>query len=69
MPKWQLNQVLDSELGPDWQSKLTSFDYEPMAAASIGQVMHHVCVFIELCNYLPRFLESKNIERMLYSQF
>ncbi|XP_044492305.1 protein ABC transporter 1, mitochondrial-like isoform X1 [Mangifera indica] len=38
MPKWQLNQVLDSELGPDWQSKLTSFDYEPMAAASIGQV-------------------------------
>ncbi|XP_044502350.1 protein ABC transporter 1, mitochondrial-like [Mangifera indica] len=38
MPKWQLNQVLDSELGPDWQSKLTSFDYEPVAAASIGQV-------------------------------
>ncbi|XP_031270401.1 protein ABC transporter 1, mitochondrial [Pistacia vera] len=38
MPKWQLNQVLESELGPDWQSKLTSFDYEPMAAASIGQV-------------------------------
>ncbi|KAL9430484.1 hypothetical protein AB3S75_025803 [Citrus x aurantiifolia] len=38
MPRWQLNQVLDAELGPDWQSKLTSFDYEPMAAASIGQV-------------------------------
>ncbi|KAJ0111171.1 hypothetical protein Patl1_00756 [Pistacia atlantica] len=38
MPKWQLNQVLESELCPDWQSKLTSFDYEPMAAASIGQV-------------------------------
>lgn len=38
MPKSQLNQVLEDELGPDWSSKLTSFDYEPMAAASIGQV-------------------------------
>ncbi|KAI9181088.1 hypothetical protein LWI28_011329 [Acer negundo] len=38
MPKWQLDQVLDAELGPGWQSKLTSFDYDPLAAASIGQV-------------------------------
>ncbi|XP_015891827.3 protein ABC transporter 1, mitochondrial [Ziziphus jujuba] len=38
MPRKQINQVLDAELGPDWSSKLTSFDYEPMAAASIGQV-------------------------------
>ncbi|KAJ9696806.1 hypothetical protein PVL29_008823 [Vitis rotundifolia] len=38
MPKKQLNQVLDAELGPEWKSKLTSFDYEPLAAASIGQV-------------------------------
>ncbi|EOX95485.1 Ubiquinone biosynthesis protein coq-8 [Theobroma cacao] len=38
MPRSQLNQVLDAELGRDWSSKLTSFDYEPMAAASIGQV-------------------------------
>ncbi|KAF7153406.1 hypothetical protein RHSIM_Rhsim01G0293700 [Rhododendron simsii] len=38
MPRSQLNQVLDAELGPDWSSKLISFDYEPMAAASIGQV-------------------------------
>lgn len=38
MPRWQLNQVLDAELGSNWQSKLVSFDYEPMAAASIGQV-------------------------------
>lgn len=38
MPKNQLNQVLDTELGPNWSSKLMSFDYEPMAAASIGQV-------------------------------
>ena len=40
MPRSQLNQVLDAELGPDWSSKLITFDYEPMAAASIGQVMH-----------------------------
>nr|XP_043620903.1 protein ABC transporter 1, mitochondrial [Erigeron canadensis] len=38
MPKSQLNQVLDSELGTNWSSKLKSFDYEPLAAASIGQV-------------------------------
>ncbi|RDX73850.1 Protein ABC transporter 1, mitochondrial, partial [Mucuna pruriens] len=38
MPKNQLNQVLNAELGPDWSSKLISFDYEPLAAASIGQV-------------------------------
>ncbi|KAF5197867.1 Atypical kinase coq8b protein [Thalictrum thalictroides] len=38
MPRSQLNQVLDTELGPDWTSKLQCFDYEPLAAASIGQV-------------------------------
>lgn len=38
MPRSQLNQVLDDELGPGWSSKLISFDYEPIAAASIGQV-------------------------------
>ncbi|XP_078161004.1 ABC transporter 1 [Carex rostrata] len=38
MPKKQLNSVLDAELGKDWSSKLKSFDYEPLAAASIGQV-------------------------------
>lgn len=38
MPKKQLNSVLDAELGTDWSSKLKSFDYEPLAAASIGQV-------------------------------
>ncbi|KAK1408909.1 hypothetical protein QVD17_41061 [Tagetes erecta] len=38
MPRSQLNQVLNSELGPDWSSKLKSFDYDPLAAASIGQV-------------------------------
>ncbi|CAO2817437.1 unnamed protein product [Amaranthus hypochondriacus] len=38
MPRSQINQVLDAELGPDWSSKLRSFNYEPMAAASIGQV-------------------------------
>ncbi|KAI4383188.1 hypothetical protein MLD38_009055 [Melastoma candidum] len=38
VPRSQLNQVLDSELGTDWTSKLASFDYTPMAAASLGQV-------------------------------
>lgn len=39
MPRSQLNDVLDSELGLNWSSKLRSFDYEPLAAASIGQVL------------------------------
>ncbi|RCV25272.1 hypothetical protein SETIT_5G153400v2 [Setaria italica] len=38
MPRKQLNSVLDAELGPNWSSKLRSFDYDPLAAASIGQV-------------------------------
>ncbi|KAL5700443.1 mitochondrial chaperone [Ranunculus cassubicifolius] len=38
MPKSQLNQVLDAEFGTNWTSKLQSFDYEPLASASIGQV-------------------------------
>lgn len=38
MPKRQLHRVITSELGSDWQSRLSSFDDEPMAAASIGQV-------------------------------
>ncbi|XP_020114205.1 protein ABC transporter 1, mitochondrial isoform X2 [Ananas comosus] len=42
MPRSQLNAVLDAELGPGWTSKLRSFDYEPLAAASIGQVHHAV---------------------------
>ncbi|KAH0908242.1 hypothetical protein HID58_031563 [Brassica napus] len=44
MPRSQLNPVLDAELGPNWQSKLASFDYEPLAAASIGQVRVHRAV-------------------------
>lgn len=46
MPRSQLNQVLDVELGADWSSKLKSFDYEPMAAASIGQVSQHSYHFL-----------------------
>lgn len=42
MPRSQLNQVLNAELGHDWSSKLVSFDYKPMASASIGQVHHAV---------------------------
>ncbi|CAI5741849.1 unnamed protein product [Peronospora destructor] len=38
MPKNQLHQQLESELGEDWQSKFLEFDDVPIAAASIGQV-------------------------------
>uniref|UniRef100_A0A182JNH9 ABC1 atypical kinase-like domain-containing protein n=1 Tax=Anopheles christyi TaxID=43041 RepID=A0A182JNH9_9DIPT len=38
MPDWQVEKQLVSELGPNWRSKLESFDQKPFAAASIGQV-------------------------------
>lgn len=38
MPKHQLEKQLVSQLGTDWRSKLSEFDYIPIAAASIGQV-------------------------------
>jgi aarF domain-containing kinase len=38
MPDWQLEQVLRTQLGDDWESNFSSFPRIPMAAASIGQV-------------------------------
>lgn len=42
MPAWQMNKVLDEELGSGWRDKLSSFEDKPFAAASIGQVHHGV---------------------------
>ena len=38
MPRDQVEGVLVGEFGPDWRQVLPSFDFEPLAAASIGQV-------------------------------
>lgn len=38
MPSQQLHRVLGREYGAGWQRRFTSFDPEPVAAASIGQV-------------------------------
>jgi predicted unusual protein kinase regulating ubiquinone biosynthesis (AarF/ABC1/UbiB family) len=38
MPRRQLEATLRAELGDEWASKLAHFDFEPCAAASIGQV-------------------------------
>lgn len=38
MPKRQLMKVIEAELGPNWRDQLKSFDDEPIASASIGQV-------------------------------
>ncbi|KAM6987567.1 atypical kinase COQ8B, mitochondrial [Tautogolabrus adspersus] len=40
MPTWQMNKVLEEELGAGWRDKLSSFEDKPFAAASIGQVHH-----------------------------
>lgn len=38
MPESQLRKVLRQELGDDFEKKFDSFNYEPFASASIGQV-------------------------------
>ncbi|XP_075154449.1 ubiquinone biosynthesis protein COQ8, mitochondrial [Haematobia irritans] len=38
MPDWQVERVMNSELGPQWRNLFQSFDDKPFAAASIGQV-------------------------------
>ncbi|KAF2231878.1 ABC1-domain-containing protein [Viridothelium virens] len=38
MPASQRNQVLSANLGPEWRDLFNSFDEQPIAAASIGQV-------------------------------
>ncbi|HWS76525.1 MAG TPA: AarF/UbiB family protein, partial [Quisquiliibacterium sp.] len=38
MPPQQLRRVLGREYGKGWEGRFAAFDYEPVAAASIGQV-------------------------------
>jgi predicted unusual protein kinase regulating ubiquinone biosynthesis (AarF/ABC1/UbiB family) len=42
MPDSQVRRVLGREYGKGWERLFSSFDYEPIAAASIGQVHHAV---------------------------
>ena len=37
MPLWQLEKVMQAELGSDWREKFQEFQNEPFAAASIGE--------------------------------
>lgn len=38
LPAAKLHRVLDAQLGTTWRDRFVSFDDEPVAAASIGQV-------------------------------
>jgi aarF domain-containing kinase len=60
MPRYQLVQQLEAQLGANWRDNFESFDEQPFAAASIGQVhkatirhdedggkLHHVVVKVQ----------------------
>jgi len=38
MPQRQLHKVIEAELGVNWRNRMATFEDEPLAAASIGQV-------------------------------
>lgn len=38
MPQGQLHKVIQAELGVNWRNRMATFEDEPLAAASIGQV-------------------------------
>ncbi|MBT0078516.1 ABC1 kinase family protein [Vibrio alginolyticus] len=40
MPAKQLNAVMESSLGTNWKAEFLSFNFKPIASASIGQVHH-----------------------------
>jgi len=42
MPASMVHEVMARELGPRWRKKFRSFDDDPAASASIGQVHHAV---------------------------
>ena len=72
MPQRQLEQVMSAELGADWRKRVASFDNEPLAAASIGQVgsngMQELCMWmdaqqimclaVQLLSLLERWVEA-----------
>ncbi|MDT8320365.1 MAG: AarF/ABC1/UbiB kinase family protein [Xanthomonadales bacterium] len=40
MPRTQVRRIMGREYGKGWEQRFEHFDYEPLAAASIGQVHH-----------------------------
>lgn len=72
MPRAQLNNVLVAELGSDWSHNLISFDYEPLAAASIGQVITTTTTFFisfKILNQSDIFYVSMPIQHKCLSRF
>lgn len=67
-----IESQLESSLGVDWRSRFTSFDHEPIAAASIGQVHRavwhdgrHVAVKVQYPGVAPAIMSDfRQISRM-----
>ena len=50
MPQGQLHKVIEAELGTNWRNRMATFEDEPLAAASIGQVSLFPHLLCQSCN-------------------
>lgn len=67
MPRSQLEDALVAELGSDWRSKMAEFDYEPLAAASIGQV--HAATLFDGRKVAMKIQCALSLTRKIYALF
>lgn len=61
MPKYQLEKVMTGEFGKDWRSKFATFEENPFAAASIGQVRNKKKLFLKILSTIYRFTKLRSL--------
>ena len=73
MPAKQLNAVMESSLGTNWKAEFLSFNFKPIASASIGQVHQaysdagdNLAVKVQYPGTLAYFLASPRKKKARY---
>jgi predicted unusual protein kinase regulating ubiquinone biosynthesis (AarF/ABC1/UbiB family) len=64
MPDTQIRRVMGREYGKGWETRFEKFDFQPMAAASIGQInsdVDNMAMFMRLANVLPVEMDISGI--------